>query len=211
MAFTFFFRDIHTLDLAIRTITPEVAGRSSVRIWDAGCAMGPETFTIAILLAEHFGKFAFRNIHIDATDIDEQDTFGEIINNAHYTYDLLQRIPEHLFNNYFVPAEADGVFKVIDSIRDKVRFHKHNLLSLSPAGEGYTLIVCKNVLLHFTQQQRIEVLKMYHRSLMPGGYLILERTQQLPAEVSHLFEPLSTEAQFFKSITIQMNSSHIGG
>jgi len=64
------------------------------------------------------------------------------------------------------------------------------------------MIICKNVLLHFTQEQRIDVLKMYHKSLMPGGYLVLERTQQLPPEVNDLFKPLSGEAQFFKAINI---------
>ncbi|MBN1604110.1 MAG: hypothetical protein JW915_21040 [Chitinispirillaceae bacterium] len=211
MAFTFFFRDIHTLNFAIRTIAPEVSGRSSIRIWDAGCAMGPEPYTLAILLAEHFGKFSFRNIHIDATDIDEQDSFGDIIKKASYPFEQLQRLPEEILHKYFQPTENKGVYRVDDSIRDKIRFHKHNLLSLTPVGEGYTLIVCKNVLLHFTQMQRIEVLKMYHRSLMPGGYLVLERTQQLPDEVRHLFLPLSTEAQFFKAINIEMNSSPIGG
>lgn len=211
MAFTFFFRDIHTLDLAIKAISPEVCGRSSIRIWDAGCAMGPETYTIAILLAENIGRFAFKNIRIDATDIDEQDTFGETIQKARYSYDLLQRIPEKFFKTYFSPSPQDGYYTVSESLKKKVYFHKHNLLTFNPVGDGYTLIVCKNVLLHFTQQQRIEVLKMYHRSLMPGGYLILERTQQLPLEVRHLFQPLSSEAQFFKSIEIQNNSSHYGG
>jgi chemotaxis protein methyltransferase CheR len=211
MAFTFFFRDIHTLDLAIRTIAPEVTGRSSVRIWDAGCAMGPEPYTLAILLAEHFGRFSFRNIHIDATDIDEQDSFGDIIKKACYPFEQLQRLPEEIVQKYFQPTEDKNVYRVDNSIRDKIFFHKHNLLSLIPVGEGYTLIVCKNVLLHFTQKQRIEVLKMYHQSLMPGGYLILERAQQLPDEVSHLFLPLSTEAQFFKSSDIQEYSSSIGG
>jgi chemotaxis protein methyltransferase CheR len=211
MAFTFFFRDIHTLELAIRRISPEVSGRSKIRVWDAGCAMGPETYTIAILLAENFGRFSFKNIHIDATDIDEQDTFGDIIQKAIYPYDLLQRIPEQFFKAYFTPYQQEGYYQVADSLKEKVHFHKHNLLSLNPVGDGYTLIVCKNVLLHFTQQQRIEVLKMYHRSLMPGGYLILERTQQLPTEVRYLFEPLSSEAQFFKAVEIQNNSSHIGG
>jgi hypothetical protein len=41
---------------------------------------------------------------------------------------------------------------------------------------------------------------MYYRSLMPGGYLVLERTQILPEEVKHLFEPLTAEAQLFKTV-----------
>jgi len=31
MAFTFFFRDIHTLDLAIKTITAVITGQSRIR------------------------------------------------------------------------------------------------------------------------------------------------------------------------------------
>ncbi|HMA64061.1 MAG: CheR family methyltransferase [Fibrobacterota bacterium] len=200
MAFTFFFRDIHTLELAINTVLPEIAGRSKIRIWDAGCAMGPEPYTIAMLLSELCSKFVFRNIHIDASDIDEQDTFGKIIMNGLYTYDLLQRIPTDIFEKYFIQSENEDAFKVIDTIRDRVRFQKHNLLSMKPFGDGYTMIVCKNVLLHFTQEQRIDVLKMYHAALMPGGYLVLERTQQMPSELSDNFSVLSGEAQFFKAI-----------
>jgi len=202
MAFTFFFRDIHTLDLAIKTIIPEIAGRSKIRIWDAGCAMGPETYTIAILFAEHCSKFVFRNIIIDASDIDEQDVFGKTIIEGLYPYDLLQRIPTDVFDKYFEKSEKEAYFKIIDTIRERVHFQKHNLLSMKAFGDGYTMIICKNVLLHFTQEQRIDVLKMYHKSLMPGGYLVLERTQQLPPEVNDLFKPLSGEAQFFKAINI---------
>jgi chemotaxis protein methyltransferase CheR len=202
MAFTFFFRDLHTLDLAIRQVAPEVSGRSKIRIWDAGCAMGPEPYTIAILFAEHFGKFSFKNLSIDASDIDEQNVFGQTIQKGCYPWEQLQRIPEDLFKKYFVPSQENNVFSVSDTIREKVHFHKHNLLSIQPIGDGYTMIICKNVLLHFTQQQRIDVLKMYHQSLMPGGYLVLEKTQILPDDLVHFFEPLSTEAQFFKKINI---------
>lgn len=201
MAFTFFFRDMHTLDLAVKAIIPEIAGRSRIRIWDAGCAMGPETYTIAMLFSEYCSKFVFRNIQIDATDIDEQDTFGQTIRDGYYPYDILERIPGDIFTKYFTLI-SEGIYRVIDCVRERICFHKHNLLSMNPVGSGYTLIVCKNVLLHFTQKQRIDVLKMYHRSLMPGGYLVLERTQQLPDELIPYFKPLSGEAQFFKAVPI---------
>ena len=76
MAFTFFFRDSHSLELAVDHVTPTLAGRARSRIWDAGCATGQEVYTLAILLAERMGTFGFRNIRIDATDIDETDQFA---------------------------------------------------------------------------------------------------------------------------------------
>ena len=51
MAFTFFFRDLQALELALDHVAPDLAGRSRPKIWDAGCAMGPEAYTLAILLA----------------------------------------------------------------------------------------------------------------------------------------------------------------
>lgn len=77
-------------------------------------------------------------------------------------------------------------------------FLKHNLLSLEPQRKEFGLILCKNVLLHFGETQRIDVLKMFHDALIDGGFLVMEQTQKLPAEVSHLFEPIVSNAQLFK-------------
>ena len=71
MASTFIFRDFTPLEYAVRFLLAGASGRSRVRIWDAGCAMGPEPYTLAILLAESMGQVVFRNVQIYATDYDE--------------------------------------------------------------------------------------------------------------------------------------------
>jgi chemotaxis protein methyltransferase CheR len=48
MAFTFFFRDEQTLELAIQDALPSLIGRGFIHVWDAGCAHGPEPYTLAI-------------------------------------------------------------------------------------------------------------------------------------------------------------------
>jgi Methylase of chemotaxis methyl-accepting proteins len=198
MAFTFFFRDSHVLDLVVKHVVPYVNGFSKIKIWDAGCAMGPEPYTLAIYFAENMGKFSFRNVRIDATDVDESSHFGEIINEAVYPEDELKRIPEDIFAKYFNPADKAGYFRLVDDIKNSVRYQQHDLLSLKPVGEGYHLILCKNVLLHFKQEERIEVIKMYHKSLAPGGYFATEQTQKMPPELSHLFTQVVTDGQLFK-------------
>jgi chemotaxis protein methyltransferase CheR len=62
MAFTFFFRDEQILSLAVQHLVPMTMGRSNLHILNAGCAMGMETYTFAILLAEGMGRFALRNV-----------------------------------------------------------------------------------------------------------------------------------------------------
>lgn len=200
MAFTFFFRDAHVLDLVIKHVVPYVTGFSKIKIWDAGCAMGPEPYTLSIFFAENMGKFSFRNLKIDATDVDESSHFGEIIEAGIYPEDELKRIPEDIFAKYFVKAEPAGFYRLTDDIKASVKFQQHNLLSLKPIGEGFHLILCKNVLLHFQQSERIEVIRMFHKALAPGGYFATEQTQKLPQELSHMFEQVVSDGQLFKKI-----------
>ena len=198
MAFTFFFRDIQILDLAVKHMVPYAMGRSRIKVWDAGCAMGPEPYSLAILLAESMGKFSFKNLTLYASDIDETDTFGTIIKKGIYPEDELKRIPEEIFKKYFIPNGAPNQFQVIDLIRERIQFQKHNLLSLNSIGSDFSLILCKNVLLHFQYPERIEVIKMFHQSLAPGGYFATEQTQKMPKEISHLFEQVAHDGQVFR-------------
>jgi chemotaxis protein methyltransferase CheR len=200
MAFTYFFRDNHTLELTVRLMAPGVMGRSRIRVWDAGCAMGPEPYTLAMVFAENMGKFAFDNLQIHATDIDESNLFGEIISAGEYPAEQLKRIPGEVFSRYFEPSRASGHFQLVKSIRSRVVFQRHNLLSLRPVGQDFSLVLCKNVLLHFQPRERVEVIRMFHQSLAPGGYFATEQTQKLPPEVAPCFEKVAGNAQIFRKI-----------
>jgi chemotaxis protein methyltransferase CheR len=198
MAFTFFFRDIQTLEVIAKHFIPYVAGRSKISVWDAGSAMGPEPYSLAIILAEQMGRFAFRNLYIYATDYEYE--FGKIINEGIYSWLEIERMPEEILKKYFVPEKEHERYKLVDPIRERVIFQHHDLLTLKPIGEGFSLILCKNVLLHFQPPERIEVMKMFHAALAPGGLFATEHTQKIPDEISHLFESVSSEAQLFRKV-----------
>ena len=158
--------------------------------------MGPEPYSLAIRLAESMGQYAYRKVHIDATDIEE--TFGKIVTDGVYPEDQVKRIPAEIFSKYFVQDNLAGHYRVADPIRQSVHFQQHNLLSLKPIGEGYHLILCKNVLLHFQPNERAEVIKMFHAVLAPGGYFGTEKTQEMPEEMAPHFTQLSPEAHLFR-------------
>ena len=200
MAFTFFMRDQPTLEHAADHMIPYASGRSRIKIWDAGCALGQETWTIAMIFAERMNQFGFKNLRIDATDYDRANNFGDVVTAAVYPSDELQRTPPELLNKYFEPADMQGCFRVVDLLRSRVSFQYHDLLSLKPVGCDYSLIVCKNVMLHFQYPERVEVFKMFHQALAPGGYLATENTQKLPQEVAQLFTQVVPNAQLYKKI-----------
>jgi len=198
MAFTYFFRDVQTLELARDHALPVLKTRRYINIWDAGCAMGPEPYTLAIILRESMGHMYFRNVRITATDIDGSNLFNKIISEGLYPLEQVERIPKDIFKNYFAKDSNEGQYRIAEELRRAVSFQKHDLLSLQAPGNDFGLIVCKNVLLHFHEDERIQVIKMFHDSLMEGGFMVFEQTQVLPKEVSHLFEPVVSNAQLFR-------------
>ncbi|WP_010245079.1 CheR family methyltransferase [Acetivibrio cellulolyticus] len=200
MAFTYFFRDLQTLDMICEHALPSLKSRRYINIWDAGCAMGPEPYSLAIVIRERTGYMYFRNIKIHATDLDGSDLFGDIISNASYPWEQVERIPKDIFERYFVADEKEKHYRLVQEIRNAVDFKKHDLLSMKSPGSDFGLVLCKNVLLHFSEHQRIEVIKMFHSSLSEGGFLAMEQTQKLPEAVSHLFEPIVSHAQLYKKI-----------
>lgn len=198
MAFTFFFRDVQVLERALEHMIPGLSGRSHPRIWDAGVAMGQEPYTLSIMLAERMSPLAFQSLRIDATDVESTGQFARIIEAALYPKDELSRLPEGVLEKYFETNGKPGYARVVDRVRQRVVFQQHDLLSLREIGHGYSLVLCKNVLLHFQPPERIEVLRMFHRALTPGGFLATERTQEMPPELAPLFRQVIPDTPLFR-------------
>ena len=199
MALTYFFRDLETLELAIRHLLDCAAGRSKVRVWDAGCAMGMEPYTLAILLAERMSPATFANLEIHATDYDAP--LLEIVREATYLDAELERVPRDLHAKYLEPTGSNGGrYRLCDSIRNVMRIEHHDLLSFRPIRTGFSMVVCKNVLLHFHHDERVKVITMFHQALEPGGLLAMEHTQKLPQEVAPLFKQVGAVDQVYRKV-----------
>jgi chemotaxis protein methyltransferase CheR len=191
---------LQTLEAIRDHVLEELKVKKYINIWDAGCAMGQEPYSLSMILHECMGHMYFRNVKILATDIDQSNLFEDIIANAIYPEPQIQRIPKPVFEKFFRPSEQEGSFQLSQDIRNSVSFQKHDLLSLIPPRGNFSLIVCKNVLLHFNELQRVEVIKMFHRALEEVGFLVMEQTQKLPEEVAELFEPVVAHSKIFRKI-----------
>jgi chemotaxis protein methyltransferase CheR len=203
MAFTYFLRDMQTLERIVEHVIPYTSGRSRVRVWDAGCASGQEPYSLAMLFAENMGSFGFKNLRIEATDLDDCSLFGDIIRTGVYREEEVKRMPGELLGKYFAPDQRPGYFTISELLRNRVAYQRHDLLTLKPIGEGFSLILCKNVLLHLEIADRIKVIAMFHRSLAPGGYFAMEQTQKMPGEIAHLFERVVSDAQLFRRLDVE--------
>lgn len=198
MAFTFFYRDAPALELAIEHALPALCGRAFIHVWDAGCAHGPEPYTVAILLRERMSDYVFRNVHLHATDIDPG--FAAQVSAGVFAEAEVKRVPPEILQKYFRPASSSGCVEVVPELRARVTFTQHDLLSLKPVREGLSLIVCKNVLLHFDEAQRIGVLEMFHQALQPNGILVMEHTQKLPERLGRFYQRVAPHVQVYRKV-----------
>jgi len=196
MGFSYFFRDVYSLNIAADKLLEISEGKKEIKIWDAGCSFGAEPFTFSIILAERMGYFRFKKVKIMSSDIDSK--FGEVISKAVYHYRDLERIPKDYFEKYFEITNEENYHKVSSVISDRISFQTHDLLTLKPIENQISLIICKNVLLHLNYQERIKVINMFHEALLPNGLLVMEHTQPLPSELSDKFTKLSSSSQFFQ-------------
>jgi chemotaxis protein methyltransferase CheR len=210
MASTNSFCNTQSLQLLIEQALPALYGQAPINIWYAGCTHGPGPHALAILLREQLPDNVFRNLHILATDVDSQ--LGPVIASGIHSEQEVKRLPYPIRYRYFQMTDEPGYSQVIEEIRTKVSFARHNLLSLTPVCDDFNLIVCKDILPDLDEIQRRLVFRMFHSALHPGGLLATEHTQKIIEGLNNLFEPVARCSQIYRRVDApETKHSHING
>jgi chemotaxis protein methyltransferase CheR len=142
MAFTYFFRDVQTLELACDHALPVLKTRRYINIWDAGCAMGPEPYTLAIILREN-GTYVFPQCTHNGHRHRRKQSIWQDHPGRAYPREQVERIPQDLFNQYFEKAEKEGHFRIVEEIRRALRFVRMICLPCNPRAMITALLCVK--------------------------------------------------------------------
>ena len=176
---TSMFRD-PTFFLAFRQkVVPLMRTYPFVRIWNAGCSTGEETYSLAILLKE---EGLYDKARIYATDINdkvlERASAGAfpLERMRDYTENYIRAGGTEEFSTYYT---AEGETAYFDSsLRDQVVFAQHNLVSDGPFNE-FNVIVCRNVMIYFGKSLQDRVHDLFHDSLDHFGVLALGHKESI--------------------------------
>jgi chemotaxis protein methyltransferase CheR len=187
---TYFYREDHQLDCLVNGILPElVSGRRKgdrIRIWSMPSSTGEEPYSIAIYLLENWPQVDDYDIEIMASDIDTN-----VLRAAEaglYDARSLHRLSPALVRKYFVPVGPEG-FRLIDAIRQSVRFTKVNASDAAEMGAFVSIdvIFCRNMLIYFDDRSRRQVVESFYDSLGQGGFICLGHSESM-SRISSLFE-----------------------
>lgn len=168
-----FFRNQPRWDVLTKSVVP-ILYRPGVTFsaWSAACSTGQEPYTLAILLAS---QIPIRHLSILATDIDETALRTARLG-MYKTQDAIV-IPEPFRERYLQPV-SEGTVQFVAELRNQIQFSLHNLLHDS-YGKEFDLIVCRNVLIYFTDEAKYKVYRQFAQSLRKGGILFVGSTEQI--------------------------------
>src|SRR5690606_26429393 len=132
---------------------------SRLKCWSAACSTGEEPYTLAMILAEQ----GVSGPEIIATDLDEN-----VLSKAQiglYAERSIRDVPKPYLNKYFTVSGQN--YQITDKLKSMVKFRKGNLL-LDSFDKHYDLIVCRNVMIYFTEQAKHDLYMRFAESLKPG-------------------------------------------
>lgn len=178
---TSFFRDperwtsleMEVMPLLLANANGSVGRGSGLKIWSAGCSIGAEPYTLAMLME----KLTPGTRHdILATDFD-RGALDQARAGGPYTADNVKHVPERDLKKYF--RQVGKTYYVEQRLQDAVRFEEGDLLS-GRFERDFDLIVCRNVVIYFTRPIKEELYQKFHRSLKEDGVLFLGGTEIIP-------------------------------
>lgn len=180
-----FYRNYKRWEVLEKKILPSLLkSKSQLKVWSAACSTGEEPYTLSMLLSN---EMKGKDFQILATDIDVNAL--ERAKKGVYVERALNEVPIAQKNKYF---EQEGtMYKISDEMKKNVTFKKQNLLSDSFGGP-FDLIVCRNVLIYFTEDAKDLLYHKFAQALRPGGIFFVGSTEQIFTPAKYGLETADT-------------------
>jgi chemotaxis protein methyltransferase CheR len=198
---TAMFRDPTFFQAFRAHVVPLLRTYPFVRIWNAGCSTGEETYSLAILLKE---EGLYERARIYATDINdqvlEQAKAGRfpLEKMREYTENYLRAGGSDEFSRYY-SVEGDAATFSGD-LRDQVVFAQHNLVSDAPFN-SFNVIVCRNVMIYFGKTLQDRVHDLFYDSLETLGVLALGHKESIRfTHHEERFEALDQQEKLYRKM-----------
>jgi len=192
---TTFFRAPQQLHYLREHILPVLDSFPHIKVWVAGCSSGEEAYSLAIIFKE-------LNL-LDKTIIYATDINPDVLYEAKNGLYSNQKIASYQDNYHlsggcqqftdYIQAH-DKMFEVSSELRQKVLFFSHSLVDDDVFNE-FQLIICRNVMIYFSNDLKKQVIELFSRSLHRDGYLTLGDTESIDLSAGQRYFKIKNEQQ----------------
>jgi chemotaxis protein methyltransferase CheR len=187
---SFFFRDKipfeHFREHMLPSLLKARAARRSIRIWCAAASTGQEPYSLAMILKEMAAQVSGWRIEIIATDLS-----NEVLEKAraglYSQFEVQRGLPIQLLMKYF--SQAGETWQISPEIKAMVQYRPLNLLADFSHLGTFDIVFCRNVLIYFDQETKIDVMERLARSTDQDGFLVLGAAETVVG-LTEVFKPL---------------------
>ena len=184
-----FYRNPNQWEILESKIIPMIIDKKGsierIKIWSSACSTGDEPYTLVMILSNFF---PLSQIRIIASDIDLSAI--EKAKQGLYSSRSIKDLPKEYLNKYFTRISDDS-YKISDDIKKCVDFRQLNLLR-DPYPQQMDLIVCRNVLIYFTEEAKSQIYVNFNRALVDDGILFIGSTEQIIGASKYGLKPVNT-------------------
>ncbi len=174
---TYFFREPKHFEFLRDTVLPSYRSAETFRVWSAACSSGEEVYTIAMILADHFG---FSGWEIMGSDINQ--AVIEEARDGIYLLEDAENIPRDYLKKYCLKGVRSqaGRFTIIKELRERITFRQINLIEPLPGDIGmFDMIFLRNVMIYFNRETKQKIVERLIQVMKPTGYLLVGHAESL--------------------------------
>lgn len=190
---TFWFRDkalwVMMEDLLLPHYVDTLRNNESkkIRIWSAACSYGQEPYSIAMCIAGYLQNHAIEDVDISSFEILATDISNSALNtakSAQYDTISISRGLEDSYKQLHFKREGNG-WKLNDAIRKEISFQHFNLIDGSYTRDMFDLILCRNVLIYFSESNKKQIYRKMAQALKSDGVLLIGSSELLDDDNQH--------------------------
>jgi chemotaxis protein methyltransferase CheR len=175
---TMFFRDPAFWKALEKQVLPGLlaaAPGGGLRLWSAACSTGQEVYSLTMLLTECFPA-TLEKSSIYATDVSAL-AVARASAGIFSTLEVNRGLGAMRLHRHF--GQAHGGFQIAETLRKAVAASPHNLLGGTPDQSGCDLVLCRNVLIYFSDIDRAAVIQRLFQSVKTGGIVAIGATESI--------------------------------
>ncbi len=168
-----------------------------IDIWSMGCSTGEEPYSLAYMLRSKLGiKVKKVKVNILATDVDQKALRNA--KNAIYKENKVERLDRKIIRGMF--SNLKGEYKVKPTYREMVNFKRQDLLEFKPMKGLFDMIICRNLLIYFTDSNHVRAYDYFNRHLVKSGYLVLGKAEVMLTPRKRNFIQASLKHRIYQKI-----------
>src|SRR5205085_11511989 len=159
----------HLRETILPALVQARASRQTLRIWCAASSTGQEPYSVAMCVKEFAGLAGWR-VEILATDL-SQEVLEKAKAGIYSQFEVQRGLPIQMLMKYF--KQTGETWQINPELRAMIQHRQLNLLHDFAQLGTFDVIFCRNVLIYFDQDTKINIFNRLARQIEGDGFLVL--------------------------------------